>query len=624
MKNKKKQKNNKLIVGLAIIIALLIVASAYFVYFEPIEEEIVENVEERVIDDRISPLENQGLTLEILRIRHRGLHDKLATMGNSWKKTPSFYFVANIDGKEFETKKQTTFTTWDTMNQERKVLRDAKEEQETSTVELSIVEIVESGIIFKRYSDVEKDKLKVIYDYRTGRWDGGDDSFKDEDGTGHYVGETFEIWFNIYQTDIDGDAIPYWAEVNVINTNPRIDDSDLDPDEDEIPTSWEYKWGYDPNTWDDHKNLDPDIDGIENVEEYQMAKWLADPFHEDIYVEVDGMEKQKLIDVTHQFSKYSQQLLIERFCRHGICLYYDDGWPDGPVNGGGEILKSYTGGAQDAGQILEFYKHHFADERKGIFKYLLIGYDSPAFNHPAEFNRPDAMHVYNTVKLALGMKGYTQRTRYLYLATQAQHELGHSLGITPWSHQGCDNASYEGGKANEEKFLEDWGNYPSVMNYYFINQKDAGIFFILYDYSDGTHGPGDQNDWESLYLPTFQMEARVVEEYMFEFPPPKLEEKLDFELRGWNYDPELTEQFSHTIGDWSPVDPIPTSWFVFVKTDEANQPSDRKVRVYAQPDAGTTITGWTLSYEGTLDSEGKIDIYSDQDIVDSILSEPSS
>ena len=41
--------------------------------------------------------------------------------------------------------------------------------------------------------------------------------------------------------------------------------SDLDPDTDGIPSSWEWKWGYDPMVWDDHKNLDPDVDGLENT-----------------------------------------------------------------------------------------------------------------------------------------------------------------------------------------------------------------------------------------------------------------------------------------------------------------------------------------------------------------------
>ena len=74
-----------------------------------------------------------------------------------------------------------------------------------------------------------------------------------------------------------------------------MDDSKLDPDGDGIPTAWEWKWGYDPFTWDDHNRLDPDLDGIENSEEYQMAKWFADPFIQDIYYEVDVHGQRRIV-----------------------------------------------------------------------------------------------------------------------------------------------------------------------------------------------------------------------------------------------------------------------------------------------------------------------------------------
>ena len=122
----------------------------------------------------------------------------------------------------------------------------------------------------------------------------------------------------------DQDGIPYWAEVNVIKTDPRIDDSKLDPDGDGIPTSWEWKWNYDPKIWDDHVNLDPDIDGLENIEEYQMHKWFANPFSQDIYVEVDGMKKRGLLGKDHTLFEESKQIVIERFCLHGINIYIDN------------------------------------------------------------------------------------------------------------------------------------------------------------------------------------------------------------------------------------------------------------------------------------------------------------
>ena len=107
------------------------------------------------IDDRISPLENQGVVLEVLRIRHRGLLEKLITLGNSWKNTPSFYFITNMDGLEYASKDVTQhgrttevlFNTWDTMVQENKIMKDAEEEQETSTVTLTIVETSKIRVI---------------------------------------------------------------------------------------------------------------------------------------------------------------------------------------------------------------------------------------------------------------------------------------------------------------------------------------------------------------------------------------------------------------------------------------------------------------------------------------------
>jgi hypothetical protein len=160
-------------------------------------------------------LEDQGFVLEILRIRHRGLLEQLKKPGNSWKNTPSFYYVTNIDGLEYISKNvaqhghvtEVLFNTWDTINQENKVMKDAQEEQETSTVTFTLKEQVKSGLLGRKTKDVDRDTFTVDYDYRTGRWS-GDDTFKDYDGYGHYLGETFEIWFNIYQIDSDGDFIP--------------------------------------------------------------------------------------------------------------------------------------------------------------------------------------------------------------------------------------------------------------------------------------------------------------------------------------------------------------------------------------------------------------------------------
>jgi len=504
-----------------VVIAVLIGVSAYVYveYYANGNGEEPEEITEKELDDRISPGFAQGLVLEVNRMRHRGLLDEIMKRGRSWKNTPSFYFVSNIDGVEYISKdvsaatgeSQEFFTTWDTIFQDNKVQHNADEEQETSEITLTIMEHYTKGLLGLRSENEEKEKITVTYDYRTGRWEGDDDFFGDDDGYGHYLGDTFELWFNIYQTDNDHDYIPYWTEVNVLGTNPNISDLHSDPDNDGATTTWEWRWGYDPFVFDNHTTMDPDQDGLENVEECMMEKWFANPFQKDVYIEVDGMEKGGLFDQLHVFWEESQQIMIERFASHGINMYIDDGWPGGPVNGGGELLPFRETISQDSGIMNQYYTHHFADERKGIFRYLLIA-NSAGFCHPSEFNKYDTMAVGTAHSILIKRGGFTPRHYRLMLAAMVMHELGHSLGIGPWNVGGNDNITFVESRQAEEEFLDEWGNYRSVMSYYYIYDK------TLVDYSDGTNGPGDVNDWELFNYSSFQEESKVIEGPDFELP----------------------------------------------------------------------------------------------------------
>ena len=509
-----------LIISGSILAVLLLLALGLYGAFELSKEKKEEEPAktEKVYDDRISPLENQGVIIEVKRVRHRGLLNTIMNKLLAWRFKPSFYFTTVMDGLEYISKdvkaatgeSEQLYNTWDTMFMENKIVRDVPEEQEKSEITLVITERVKTGLFKLRTTDVERERINLVYDYKTGRWS-GDDYFNDSDGYGHYLGEYFEVWFNLYQTDYDHDGIPYWSEVNLLGTDPMVDDSGLDPDGDRAPTAWEYRWGYDPNTWDDHYNLDPDRDGLTNVQEYQMEKWLANPFYRDIYIEVDGMQKKGLLGRTYVFWEESQQIVMERFASKGISLFIDDGWPDGPVNGGGELLPYYETISQDSGMMLQFYKHHFADERKGIFRYLVIA-NSAGFCHPSEFNRYDTMAVGTARSIMLKRGGFTPRGERILLAAMVMHELGHSLGIAPWTIGGNDNASFTESKEAKQKYLEKWGNYKSVMNYYYIYDK------TIVDYSDGSHGEGDQNDWAVIDLTFFKKECKVIEDPGFTLP----------------------------------------------------------------------------------------------------------
>lgn len=600
------EKKKRLVAILAIIVVICLLSSSYFLSIDlSSEEKIIEESGEYEIDNRISPLTNQGLILEINRVRHRDLLDKIMKIGTSWRKKPTFYIITNIDDGEYSSYKEHGFTynTWDTIGQEFRNIRDIEEEQSTSKITITIVEQVKKGIF--RTQDIEKEKIEIIYDYRTGRWK-GNDFFDDNDGYGHFVGETFEAWFNIYQTDYDEDSIPYWTELNILKTDPQVDDSKLDPDNDGIPTSWEWKWGYDPHIWDDHATLDPDIDGIENIEEYQMGKWFANPFQQDIYIEVDGMKKSGLFGKDYILYEETKQIIIERFCRHKINIYIDNGWPGVQTNGGELLPYDDKKISWKSGTILQYYKHHFPDEREKIFRYVLIcGNSKPnAFCGNTEFNRFDTIVIAADINTKLRVwTAFTPRTQRTTLASVFLHELGHSLGIGPNTIAGCDNSSFKNRylpSKSRTKYLEQWGNYKSVMNYFYLNNKK------IVDLSDGSHGDNDQNDWEKIYLPFFQIEVDiVVDPFYYPITKDGVDENVSIELDGWNYSLNLTKKYEKTVTDWSPIDPVKCEWSIFVKIDDDSL-SNRNIRVYVKPIVPFSV--WGLFKEGYLDSKGTINL----------------
>ncbi|MCX6664216.1 MAG: hypothetical protein NTZ75_08220, partial [Euryarchaeota archaeon] len=468
--NDHKKSKKRLMKEVALILVTLLIISSVFIYYEYFaEKEIIQEKKEEptIIDDRISPLENQGLVLEVLRIRHRGLLEKLMTSRHSWENSPAFYFITDMDGLEYASKDVTQhnrtaeilYNTWDTMFQENKIVKDSEEEQETSTVTLTIVERVKSGLFGRKTSDV---------------------------------------------------------------TDPMVDDSTRDPDGDGIPTAWEWKWGYDPFTWDDHENLDPDLDGIENSEEYQMADWFADPFIQDMYIEVDGMERGGLRDPPHYLFEESKQGVIERFAEHNIRVYVDDGWPDSPTHGGGDVLPHFKKISIDSGMMLQFYENYFPKERRGIFRYLVIGHGG-GITTTSKNNINDCMQLLSfSVKNTLleKIKNFfilsaipTEQGVRISLGGLVLHELAHSCSVDQdnCGFGGIDNMSYKSPVFPKKSYVETWGQYRSVLNYIYSHDLD------VFDLSPGDNGPPhDQNDWGYMFVGFFQYNARFVEEPYYE------------------------------------------------------------------------------------------------------------
>ncbi len=602
-------------------------------YDELEKEGLLDQID--IVDDRIAPYENQAVILEVLRIRHRGLLDQLLQYGRSWKQIPEFYYISNMDGMEYVSKdigqhnkmSEVLFTTWDTIFQENKVVRTAEQEQETSQITLTIIDREKTGLFGLRTRDVEKDSFTVTYCYRTGRWT-GDDFYQDTDGYGYYLGDTFEIWFNLYQPDYDNDYLPYWTEVNLLKTEETIDDASLDPDKDGAPLFWEWKWGYDPYTWDDHGNLDPDMDSITNDFECRFAKYYADPYIENIYIEVDHMEATSFRDPEHVFYEESKQGLIERYAQHNIKAFFDDGWPNSPPNGGGQSLMHYEQLSQDSGMILQYYKNYFPDERKGAFIYCLLGHKG-GYQHPAEGNVYDAISfwttpftLFNAKELLIRFIGYgqtpTPRGIRVAVAGSLLHELGHFGGLTSDYFEGVDIIGYGiGGAAFDmfqgKEFRETWGNYRSVMNYAYIYRSN------VLDYSDGCNGPPyDQNDWENLYLGGWSRTSLEVEEAYYlvygdeweEIREKLIEKDITLiekpPIAGYEFNQNLTDEFSQLMGDFSPNPRWDVEWEVHRLVDTERFPNYRDIKILISPvDISNKYeTFWSLYLESDLDEDG--------------------
>lgn len=622
---------------IAVITVVIVLIASFVVMFDKPTEEKKEEIEELVIiDDRISPFLSQGLTVEILRMRNRGLMEKMLTFGSSWKHPPEYYWVSDVDGEIGDTSAieaaggvegSGTFSEWDTMLKEcRANYKINEENQVTSEITLTIMEIQKSGLFGRNEFREEKEEINLIYDYRTGHWS-GDDYLGDKDGYGHYRGTDYEIWFNLYQSDYDHDGIPFWTEVNIYGFDPTIDDSLRDPDNDGIPSSWEWKYGYDPLTWDNHEQLDPDIDGIQNTEEYLLAEYFSDPFSPDMYLETDGMKKGGFFDWEHVFYEESQQMVIEIFAEHGINVYIDDGWTDGPVNGGGEMLDFVeTLDEVVGGHMSRWYKHNFADERKGVFRYVIVG-NNAGFITPSEYNNYDHI-VIDTSKYKTYVKrfAFTPKRQYVVLAKGVFHELGHSLGLEPWTFKGIDNMPNGNLRWPESLTDEEWvrynEEYVSVMNYKYI--FDILQYRNLFDYSSGKNGePYDFDDWGHIYVPAFQRDSEAYEEPTLDtfedFTPMDKEPEPIYWT--WKYDENLTTQFEPTLSNLAfDIGNAELTYRIYVNQDQQVSNEILDVRIYAKPLIKPVTTVWSLIAEGKIDTNEMIFTrYSFDDLYDSLM-----
>jgi len=370
--------------------------------------------------------------------------------------------------------------------------------------------------------DAERLDLDLYYSLKTGHWSGDDMIYSPhawepdysgygrgngcDDGSIYENDKDCEIFFDIFQSDYDGDGIPYWTEVNIFETDPEVDDTGRDDDSDGVPIEWEYKWGYrlsydhknhttvpvweyDPFIAEDHEELNPDMDSLNNIEEYLTSKWGSDPFRKDVFVELDEMQAGPNGEPASILPNGSKELIKKAFNRQNIVFHLDDG-----EMGGSEMIPFDNQGDNtthvECNQIYNDYFLHGNNSnwKKGVFHYGVVVYNStwPGFNFRVGGFQISKKHLDEKYV----PNPFFSNDEAVVYGSCYMHELGHSLGLT-WL-----GGHVHGAGTPLHPLWWKFRPYKSIMNYGYM--YGPLIWRNLVDYSDGSRGKNDFDDWSNI------------------------------------------------------------------------------------------------------------------------------
>jgi len=444
---------------------------------------------------------------------------------------PNFYLKVTINGKEFIS------DVWQDMmyveNPNWSVSSEVPKDNEFVNVTIALWHKGDGGDVLCDLSpgngdDTQARTAELTYSIATGVW-WGDDYLKDPSGYGRLSGiddgsiyaqdDDCELWFTISQNDFDGDGLPYWLEVNMFSTSPLVNNRGEDADHDGVPIEWEYTFGvgyseegsevgyymlYNPFVWENHTALDPDKDGLNNIEEFKTWQWGSDPFRQDIFIEIDQME----IGPNGQGSVVPTQaydLIRDAHARHNIVWHIDDG-----RLGGGEFIpfKDQVDNSDLSDWYMAYFMHGDVHNwRRGVFRWCVTSYNytwAPGFLFGSTINNVranDAVFIstkYHDFRATLFplfdnfyLGTYTTEINRAYVyAGGIMHETGHTLNCRA---PGCD-ARHTVWPWQINYWV--YASYKSCMNYRYVYRG-------LVDYSDGSHGTNDYNDWGNIDLTYF-------------------------------------------------------------------------------------------------------------------------
>ena len=189
----------------------------------------------------------------------------------------------------------------------------------------------------------------------------------------------------------------------------------------------------------------------------------------------------------------SKELLQTAYDKQNLVYHLDDGrWDDT----GSEMIPfdeststSWNkNGFDELNQIYEKYFLHEDEDnwRRGVFHYGVVVHQCTAANGNA-FGNNRYQISYNGLSEKKIKEPWLDMD--VVFASAYMHECGHTLGII---NPGVDD---QDGKYPWQLDWWKWLPYRSVMNY--------GYMFRIVDYSDGSRGMNDFDDWDDLDLTYF-------------------------------------------------------------------------------------------------------------------------
>jgi hypothetical protein len=464
-------------------------------------EETLPTIEKEDFD----PLIDIELTVEILKIRafdkvdkqfnilpyNLGIRNKREYVDKD--SDPDFFLKVIINGEEF------TSDIWhDTKyiyEPDFSPTLNVPDTEEFVDITIQLWDYNEGENVLCDIGNEEYD-VDITYSLKTGHWT-GEDQINDPSGYGRLNGcddgtiykrdRDCELWFDVYLNDYDNDKIPYWTEVHVYGTDPEVDNTGEDLDNDDVPIEWEWKWDYDPLVAENHKGIDPEGDSIDNYEEYLTSQWESDPYRKDLFIELDIMEEGPQGQIS-TFPEESKELLYTAYNRQNLVYHLDDGKWD---NTGSEYVPfdELTTWYDLYPIYNQFFLHGIQNNwRRGVFHYGLLVY---------QFDGPNGC-AFGPNRFQVSSNGVEKSAenpifeRIEAYASCYMHETGHTFGF--WPIPGHNSRS-------RTPFRLGWWlsrPYRSCMNY--------GYMYYTVDYSAGSISPRDYDDWSRMDLSYFERE----------------------------------------------------------------------------------------------------------------------